>query len=179
MITQEISIPLAYFITFTSYGTWLHGEKVTSVDRYHNTPGTDFIHSAPEKARRMKKRMCEQPYLLDPLRRNIVLKAIQNVCAYQQWTLLAVHVRTNHVHVVVHAIAAPEKIMAIMKAYASRYLNKTKLDVNRSNRWTRHGSTRYLWKEEEVEATIQYVVYEQGEPMAVFENSKRYFVTGI
>lgn len=50
---------------------------------------------------------------------------------------------------------------------------------NRVNRWARHGNTRYLWKEQEVEATIQYVVNEQGLPMAVFENKHRIFCTGI
>ena len=38
----ETAIPIAYFITFNCYGTWLHGEKPTSVDRFNNTPGTDF-----------------------------------------------------------------------------------------------------------------------------------------
>jgi len=54
-----------------------------------------------------------------------------------------------------------------------------KWDGDRVNRWTRHGSTRYLWKEAEVEATIQYVVNEQGLPMAVFENKNRTFNTAI
>ena len=179
MLTSKVAVPFAYFITFTCYGTWLHGEKSTSVDRYCNIPGTDFITYNPKRAEVIKTRMCEKPYLLDSLRRDIVLRAIQNVCAYRQWTLLAAHVRTNHVHVVVHGVIAPEKIMETIKAYASRYLNKEKLDQDRTNRWTRHGSTRYLWKEEEIEATIQYVIYEQGEPMAFFENQDRLFATSI
>ena len=65
--------------------------------------------------------------------------------------------------------------MNTIKAYASRRLNESKLDGQRIKRWTRHGSTRYLWREEEVEATIQYVVYEQGIPMAVYENKHRSF----
>ena len=36
-----------------------------------------------------------------------------------------------------------------------------------------------LWKEAEVEATIQYVVNQQGLPMAVFENKNRTFNTAI
>ena len=63
--------------------------------------------------------------------------------------------------------------MNTIKAYASRHLNKAKLDKYRVKRWTHHGSTQYLWKAAEVEATIQYVVYEQGLPMAVFENKNR------
>jgi hypothetical protein len=63
--------------------------------------------------------------------------------------------------------------MNTIKSYASRRLNESKLDSNRLKRWTRHGSTRYLWKEEDVEVTIQYVIHEQGDPMAIFENKSR------
>lgn len=172
----EKAIPLAYFITFTCYGTWLHGEKTTSVDRHFNIPGTDFLPRNTARARFSKSQMTEEPYILDSLKAKVVLNAIKEVCSYRQWSLLAAHIRTNHVHIVLHAHIDPEKIMNAVKAYASRWLNALQLEVNRKQRWTRHGSTRYLWREEEVEATIQYVVYEQGEPMAVFENRERRLV---
>ena len=175
----ETAIPLAYFITFTCYGTWLHGEKSTSVDRFNNTTGTDFLRFNSKRSRLVKKQMSETPYFLDESKRHIVLQAIIEVCCYRQWTLLAVHVRSNHVHCVIHANMPPEQIMNAIKSYASRHLNEAKLDSNRVNRWTRHGSTRYLWKEAEVEATIQYVVNEQGLPMAVFENKNRAFNAAI
>lgn len=173
----ETAIPLAYFITFTCYGTWLHGEKPISVDRLNNTPGTDFLSFNSKRSGLVKKQMSETPYFLDELRRLIVLQAIMEVCSYRQWVLLAAHVRSNHVHCVIHAILQPEQIMNTIKSYASRHLNKATLEADRVNRWTRHGSTRYLWKETEVEATIQYVVNEQGLPMAVFENKNRTFDT--
>lgn len=171
----EKAIPLAYFITFTCYGTWLHGEKPTSVDRLTNTPGTDFLSFSYKRAGLVKQHMSEAPYLLDEARRHIVLQAIMDVCNYRQWVLLAAHVRSNHVHLVIHAILQPEQIMNTIKSYASRHLNKAQLDAERITRWTRHGSTRYLWKEDEVEATIHYVIHEQGLPMAVFENKNRTF----
>ena len=43
------------------------------------------------------------------------------------------------------------------------------LDGPARKRWVRHGSTRWLWKRENVSAAIRYVVDEQGDPMAVFE----------
>ena len=69
--------------------------------------------------------------------------------------------------------------MNTIKSYASRHLNKAKLDGERVNRWARHRSTRYLWKDAEVEAAIQYIVYEQGLPMSVFENKNRTFNMAI
>ncbi len=82
-------------------------------------------------------------------------------------------------HCVIHAVVQPEQVMNTIKSYASRHLNKANLDGIRVNRWARHGSTRYLWKEAEVEAAIQYVVNEQGLPMAVFENKNRIFNMAI
>lgn len=42
--------PLAYLITFTTYGAWLHGDKRGSVDPAHNAYRTPFID--PDSRRR-------------------------------------------------------------------------------------------------------------------------------
>ena len=169
----EIVIPLAYFITFRSYGTWLPGEKETWVDRHTNIPGTKFPSFDSERLYLVKKCMLESPYVLDETRCDVVLQSIQCVCQFRKWALLAAHVRSNHIHFVVHALLSPEQVLNTVKAYASRCLREAALDLDRKKRWSRHGSTRYLWTEAQVEATIQYVVYEQGLPMAVFENKTR------
>jgi len=81
-----------------------------------------------------------------------------------------VHVRPTHVHVVVRAERTPERVMNAFKAYASHEMNARGLDNPERKRWTRHGSTRYLWKRENVEAAVDYVVQNQGNPMAVFDS---------
>jgi REP element-mobilizing transposase RayT len=106
---------------------------------------------------------------MDVERRTIVLAALKTRCAQQNWTLLAVHVRTNHVHIVVEAEAKPERVMNDIKSYASRCLNQAGLDEKFRKRWARHGSTRWLWRREHVSTAIRYIAKEQGQPMAVFE----------
>ena len=54
------------------------------------------------------------------------------------------------------------------KAYTSRALNRLDGDGPGRKRWARHGSTRWLWNDQDVREAIRYVVEEQGEPMAVF-----------
>jgi hypothetical protein len=66
--------------------------------------------------------MLQEPYVLDQVSRSAVLTAIQQHCAHRGWNLLAVHVRSNHVHVVVEADAQPERIVNEFKSYASREL---------------------------------------------------------
>ena len=166
----EISrrVPLAYLITFTCYGTRLAGNESGSVDREHNLPGSDFLPSNPRRLQANTKQLGFPAYEFGIPLATIVLRAIREVCEYRGWKLLAVHVRARHVHLVAAARERPEKVMGDVKAYASRTLNRRERKT--APRWTRHGSTRYLWKPEEVCAAVQYVVHEQGEPMAVWEN---------
>jgi hypothetical protein len=72
------------------------------------------------------------------------------------------------VHAVVEADVRPEKIMHAFKSYASRSLNRLGIDGLERKRWARHGSTRWLWKDEDVQEAICYVVSGQGEPMEVY-----------
>src|SRR3972149_3634306 len=163
-------IPLAYLITFTCYGTRLHGAESGSVDRNHNIPGTPYLPPNEARVLAEEKRMKQEPYELDRQRRAAVLEAVRNLCSHRGWRLLAAHVRSSHVHCVVSARVAPERVMRDVKVHASRTLDRTGLDGLARRRWPPHGSTRYLWKVEHVGAAIHYVVREQGVPMAVWEN---------
>jgi REP element-mobilizing transposase RayT len=158
--------PLAYFLTFTCYGTWLHGDERGSVDRNHNVPGSFFLAPDGERRTLEKNRLVEPPYLLDAPRREVTLRAICEIAGRKQWALHAVHVRSNHVHVVLTADGVPERVLNDLKTAASRRLNAAYPTEHGRTRWTRHGSTRYLWTEEAVAQKIRYVLDEQGEPMA-------------
>ena len=157
-----------WLITFVCYGAWLHGET-GAIDRNHNVPGARFL--APDEVRyeEAERRMTQPAYTLDDIRRPLVLTSIREVCAHRNWELFAVHVRTNHVHVVVQSNESPEHIMAALKASASTALNRAGLDGADRRRWARHGSTRPLRNNTVVLRVIDYVVRRQGEPMAVYE----------
>ena len=159
---------MRYFITFACYGAHLHGDESGSVDRHHNVFGSRLAERNPERVAIKRQQMDQAPYVLDSDRRATVLSALREVCLHRSWVLLAAHVRTNHVHVVVEADARPEMVMNTFKAYASRSLNHLGSDDQDRKRWARHGSTRWLWKDEDVQAAIQYVVSGQGEPMEVY-----------
>jgi REP element-mobilizing transposase RayT len=112
--------------------------------------------------------MSQSAYSLDERRRDVVLSALVERCAERGWILIAAHVRTTHVHVVIAGEIPPERIMNDLKAYASRILNRTEIDPPDRKRWARHGSTRWLWDRKNVSAAITYVAEKQGDPMALF-----------
>lgn len=153
--------PLAYFITFRTYGTWMHGDTRTSIDRHHNVPGEPPIEPdeqlEAESARRMKHPSVE----LSQAAREIVSRTIAEVCGHRGWTLRATNVRTNHVHVVVSATETPEKIMTDLKAWSTRRLRES--DVLIGGRvWSKHGSTRYIWNRNDVADACKYVTEMQS-----------------
>jgi REP element-mobilizing transposase RayT len=165
--------PSAYFITFSCYGARNHGAEKGSVDRDNNQHGTPVLPEDIVRYEFETDRMDQPPYLMDEMRRIIVLQTIREVSEFRKWELFAVHVRSNHVHVVVRADASPEKVMNDYKAYSSRRLNEAGIDGHNRKRWSRHGSTIYLWTAMLVEEKVHYTLHEQGDPMAVHPTEPR------
>jgi len=161
--------PLAYFITFSTYGAWLHGRDLGSVDKQHNQVGMAFLPSDLEKETNERANMREPSYLLDAARRKVVLRTILEVAAHRGWKVWACHVRSTHVHVIVSGNTKPEKIMSDFKAYASRRLKEQLQKQADCKRWTQHGSTRYLWRDGPLAEKIDYVLNRQGVPLEVYD----------
>ncbi len=157
---------LAYFITFTTYGTWLPGMAKGSVDREHNAFGTPWVPADEERERLAREAMVQEPYVMRQSERDMVCQAIVGLATDRHWQLLAMHVRSNHVHVVIAADRDPERIMSDMKARASRDLVRAGFGTADRRRWTRHGSTRHLFREADICNKVRYTLNEQGERMA-------------
>lgn len=160
---------MRYLITFSCYGARLHGDERGSVDRSHNRPGSRLLPEQAERAAAERKRMNQPPYSLDQDGRAAVLEALRRVCVHRGWTLFAAHVRTNHVHAIMEADARPEKVLNDFKSYSSRCLNDLGFGEPDRKKWARHGSTRWLWKEDDVAEAVRYVLERQGDAMAIFE----------
>jgi REP element-mobilizing transposase RayT len=173
-VTKELcDFPLAYLITFTTYGTRLPGEERGWVSRRQNRYGTPDLTSQPRLRLKMEDLLKGPPYGLGVSQRPLVLAAIKEACIHRGWQLEAVHVRPQHVHSVVGARAQPEFVLNTFKSYSSRKLNRACLDPLRRKRWTRHGSTKYLWTPGSVESAIKYVIEEQGEPLCIYNRAAK------
>lgn len=87
--------PLAYFLTFTTYGTWLQGRDPGWVDRTHNEFGTPIPAADPLREGEQRAKLRQPEYRLNKPRRPVVLQTILEVAAHRQWRIWAVHVRTK------------------------------------------------------------------------------------
>ncbi|MDH4202797.1 MAG: transposase [Phycisphaerae bacterium] len=156
--------PIAYFITFSTYGTWLHGDPRSSVMRENGRArvlpeNTGFYHHEQAKFK-------ASPVLLDNIQRQIVRDTIVKHCEIRQWRLFALHVRTNHVHTVVKANKRIDQVANELKGWPKRVLREEGFDPPKV--WTGGSSKVYIYSEGTLREKIHYVVYEQGEMVAYY-----------
>jgi len=154
-----------YFITWTTYGTWLPGDERGWVDGSGSLGGDRLKLPDPVRQQAARSRMRDQQVALSSEQRWVVEQTIGEVVDFYRWHLVAMSVRSNHVHLVVQSDeATPEEVMSKVKAWCSRRLNEhcrgagAKVPVKW---WTRHGSTRYLNDEQSLEGAVRYIVEAQ------------------
>jgi len=156
------SPPLAYFLTWATYGTWLPGDERGWTQRGHGW-------QAPDLARVLwsRERMSEDPCWLDLRQRLLVEATIKRHCEVRNWRLHAVNCRSNHLHVVVSASVHPDEVRNQLKSWCTRRLkadqaqrlaNDCSHPVNIRRHWWGEGcSKRYINDEMGLEAAILYV----------------------
>jgi REP element-mobilizing transposase RayT len=148
-----MSEPLAYLITWTTHGTWLPGDQrgwvQWGVDGVQEGDGSRF--------RKAQRRQHEPAIVLDSEQRALVEATVRAHCEIRRWSLHAVNVRSNHVHVVVTADAEPAKVIDQFKAWSSRRLNEKAVQAP-ERWWTRHGSTKWINDEAYLQNAIRYVL---------------------
>jgi REP element-mobilizing transposase RayT len=158
----DAGTPLAYFLSFTTYGTWLHGDERGSVDPAHNIPGTPTMPPDPRRQAFDRRLAKHPPIMLDGPRRQVITRTIIEVAEHRCWTVHALNVRTNHVHIVISASEPPERVLNSMKSWATRRMVETGVLPPGTKAWTRHGSTRYLWTATSLREACEYVCERQG-----------------
>jgi len=155
-------MPRAYFLTWTTYGTWLHGDERGSVDYRHNVYGRPLLEPSDRRRAVRTAQLRSSAFVLNADARAIVRETIARHCEVRSWELLELNVRTNHAHVVVGAASGPDEMMSQFKAWATRRLREAGVDSREQRVWSEGGSTRYLWDEESVARACRYVRDGQG-----------------
>jgi REP element-mobilizing transposase RayT len=157
--------PLAYFLTWPTYGTWLPGDERGWVEHRRGWRLPDPVRKLEAEAR-----MTEDACLLDSEQRQVVERTIAEHCRIRGWQLHAVNCRTNHLHIVVTADLPPKQVRAQFKAWCTRRLKELearRLGAGakiRENWWVERGSDRFINDETGLEAAVLYVHEGQDDP---------------
>ena len=167
---NDTDTPLAYFISFRAYGTWLHGDKRGSIDRFNNRYRAPYIQANDKWQYYNEQRLRSEPLILKARHRKSIKGAIRETCSIRQWLLYAINVRTNHVHTVVSANRRAGLVLNAFKANATRQLRQDGLWLYAFSPWADKGSKRSLWNEQSVARAIDYVVNGQGDDLPDFDD---------
>ena len=169
LMWNDTDIPLAYLITFRSYGTWLHGDERGSVDSEHNRYKSPYALPNQNRQRYNESTLKGEPVILNAAQRASVEQAIRETCSHRNWLLHAFNIRTNHVHTVVSiGVKKPELALNAFKANATRQMREDRCWQFDHSPWVDKGSKRYLWNERSVGLAIEYVLYGQGNDLPDF-----------
>lgn len=156
---------MAYHITWTAYGSWLHGDS-----RGWVLSGLPCIMPADELLkRRTNERLTEEPVEFSLEQRRILEATILRHCEIRGWALHAQNARSNHVHVVVTANRDADEVLNQFKAWCSKRLSdalglaygQRGLKAGRRKWFTEHGSTPAIFDEEYFENAVRYVKFGQ------------------
>jgi len=148
--------PRAWFITWTTYGTWLHGDPRGSF--------LDSTYVPPDLALEETNRaqLTDDAVYLTDHQRAIVDASLVDACLAQGWEPHARNVRTNHVHLLVSAGRAGTFVRSRLKALASKALSDdaglpAAGDDGRKRWWTEKGNIIPVEDEKSLEGLTVYV----------------------
>lgn len=147
---------IAYFLTWTAYGTWLPGDQ-RGWQQWHQGWQRPNVALEAYSTSIMK----ESAVLLDEEKRGNVETTIAKHCEIRNWHLWAANCRSNHVHVVVTALTANgETVRDQLKAWCTRNL-KLAFNPNKKNWWAEGGYIVIIRTEDDLSSAIKYTTQAQ------------------
>ncbi|MDX1961675.1 MAG: transposase [Pirellulales bacterium] len=181
------NIDRIWFLTWTTYGTWLPGEERGFVTKQrtlagrnfiHNRPGTSIDHSVEPLACYSHSLLKQPPVYLTRMHAEQLLPQFLETGNVRNWTLFAVAIMRNHIHLIVGVPGdpIPEKILGDFKSYGSRKLNQVQVDSPPPAWWTQSGSKRKITGENAIRAVVRYIQNQKSPLLTwaheLFENER-------
>ena len=173
-----IPVDRYWFLTWTTYGSWLPGSERGFVGTAIDDSGDIFNFNEQGTPPAMPNRRLQEfaetklkspPKLLDHAQAKSLLEQFQETSRIRSWLPIAIGIMRTHIHIVVGVPGDPdpEKILGDFKAYGSRCLNHEWSKPASNTWWTTGGSKRKLNGEDSVEAAVNYV-RRQSKPLLIW-----------
>jgi REP element-mobilizing transposase RayT len=137
---------VGYMVTWTTYGTWLQGDRRGFVKDGKTLDGNEKLKRANEKLQK------HEPIILTFSERSIILKAIIAEVQRIGHNIEAIAVCSNHVHI------AARPCKETIELIVSRYKNISRTALNRKERiWTRGFDKQFCFSEQDFKQRVEYV----------------------
>jgi REP element-mobilizing transposase RayT len=140
---------IAYMVTWTTYGTWLQGDKRRYVDDGRTLTANEPLAIANKQA------LEKDPVRLNRDQRWIVEEAIRQKAVLFEQRIYALAVYSNHVHLLVEY--TPKPIEFVVQHYKAAGLMALRKVGIFGKVWTKGFDKRYCFDEATLQKKIEYV----------------------
>lgn len=145
--------PIAFFITWTVYGSHLQGDE-----RGWRRRRKGLQLPEPQLKQWHTERLAFDVLLLSPRQRQLVESECKRHCNHRSWKLWAVNARSNHVHVVDTAVNYSGKtVRDQLKANCTRVLRQDDSGFRDRQVWSVGGDWDCVNSMDDLEVVCQYV----------------------
>lgn len=156
--------PIAYHITFGTYGTRLHGDPKGTVDRSMNIYGDPIIGSDPKRWIRETGLLKFSPVVLNLSQRRYVDSIIPSICQKGGWVYHIAAAGGDHIHVLLTADADGTAVRKWFKRWlGEKLMEKWPLSTGQSY-WSEGGSVKWVWKEDYFNTVQGYLLRQRATP---------------
>ena len=145
--------PIAFFITWTVFGSHLQGDE-----RGWRRRRKGLQLPEPQLEKWHMERLTFDVVLLSHEHRQVVESECERHCDHRQWKLWAVNARSNHVHVVATAVNYSGKTVCDqLKANCTRALRQFDSGFRDRQVWSVGGDWECINSIDDVDVVCQYV----------------------
>jgi len=154
--------PIAYHITFGTYGCRLHGDPRGTVDRQHNRYLDPVLSEDWNRERDNRERLRFPPVTLTTEQRFFVESVTPEICARGGWTLHAVAAAPDHVHVCLTGDADGNRIRTWFKRWLGERLSERWPLVVGQSWWAEDGSVKWIFDDASFKNVVEYIVKQRA-----------------
>ncbi len=160
------TLPLAYHITFGTYGSRLHGGTGDTVDKSRNQPGDPVVGRNADWERLELSQMRFDPVFLDDAQRLFVEAAMPGVAERGGWRLHTFAARPDHVHVLLSSPNDGKTIRRLLKRWLGEAMaERWALPGDGATWWASGGSVRWVWDQAYFDTARGYILKQRTTPL--------------
>ncbi len=154
--------PLAYFLTFGTYGTRLHGGDRLTVDRQHNVPGTPYVRKNQRRARWERGILRFEPVMLTREQQVFIEVEAPHVCERAAWGYHVAGAGPDHVHVLVSADADGAVVRRLLKRWLGEALTARWPLAPGQSWWAEGGSVKPVVTRDYFNRVLDYIARQRS-----------------
>jgi REP element-mobilizing transposase RayT len=153
----RVNFPLAYHITWGTYGIRLHGDERGTVDRSMNNFG-DPIIGRDGDWQRIESSLLRFPVRVLTIEQRVFVEdVIPEICGRGGWKFITTAAAPDHVHNIISASVDGKDVRKWLKRWLSEALSQRWPVEQGQVRWAECGSVKWIWNDDYYRRAEDYI----------------------